>query len=132
MYFFIKRLADNNANSQPQNMTPLDEFYFNQKEPLGSCLIALRDLILQFDDKVAEKWYYRLPCFFHDGQMFCYIWIDKKTQHPYIAFYPGEHLQHPLLVQGSRIRSKVLTINPNQDIPIALIYEIILESITSR
>jgi len=45
-------------------MSKLDEFYLDQKEPLGSCLIELRDLIKAYNDQITERWYYRLPCFF--------------------------------------------------------------------
>lgn len=113
-------------------MTPLDEFYLNQKEPLGSCLMALRELILQYDDQITERWYYRLPCFFHDEKMFCYVWVSKKTQHPYIAFYPGRHLKNERLEQGNRTESKILTIDPQEDIPLELIYTIIAESLAAR
>jgi hypothetical protein len=111
-------------------MTALDEFYLNQKEPLGSCIIALRDLILKYNEEITEKWYYRLPCFFYRGKLLCYIWIDKKTQQPYIAFYPGKLLQHPALIQGNRTHSKILTLKSNADLPLKVIYAILEETLT--
>ena len=112
-------------------MTPLDEFYLTQKEPLGGCLMALRDLILAYDESMSERWYYRLPCFFYKEKICSYLWIDKKTQQPYIAFYPGVHLTHPLLEQGNRTQSKILRIHVNEDIPLESIYEILDESINT-
>lgn len=106
-------------------MTKLDEFYLSQKEPLSGCLLALRQLILDYAPEVSERWYYRLPCFFYEGKIFCYVWIERKTNLPYIAFYPGDKLEHPLLDQGNRTRSKILRIEPDQDIPLETIYEII-------
>ncbi len=111
-------------------MSKLDEFYLDQKEPLGSCLIALRDLIKAYNDQITERWYYRLPCFFYKDKIFCYVWIDKKTQNPYIAFYPGTKLKHPLLEQGNRTQSKVLHIQADEDLPLETIYNIISESLT--
>lgn len=112
-------------------MTPLNGFYHNQKEPIAGCLIALRDLILAYDKEVSERWYYRLPCFFYKGKIFCYVWIEKKSGPPYIAFYPGAHLSHPLLDKAKRTRSKILRISPTEDIPLEVIYEIIDEALTS-
>lgn len=110
-------------------MTALDKFYLDQKEPLGSCLIALRDLIKAYDNEITERWYYRLPCFFYKDKMFCYIWVDKKTQHPYIAFYPGKKLKHALLEQGDRTQSKILRLESDKDLPLKSIYAIIEESL---
>ncbi len=110
-------------------MTPLNTFYNSQKEPLNGCLMALRYLILAYNPNVSEKWYYRLPCFFYNNRIFCYVWIEKKTNLPYIAFYPGTHLTHPSLQQANRTRSKMLHIQPEKDLPIDLIYEIINESL---
>lgn len=94
--------------------------------------MALRYVILKYDKAVSEKWYYGLPCFFYKGQIFCYVWIEKKTSLPYIAFYPGMHLTHPLLEQAKRIRSKMLHIHPEKDLPLDIIYAIIAESLQNR
>lgn len=111
-------------------MTKLDEFYYQQKEPIAGCLLALRQLLLDFDKSlVEEKWYYRLPCFFYQKKLFCYIWIEKKTNSPYIAFYPGKKLDHPLLELGNRTSSKILRIDPNKDLPLEVIYAITNQSI---
>ena len=90
--------------------------------------MALRDLFLNYDSNVTEKWYYKLPCFFINGKLFSYIWIEKKSNTPYIAFYPGKKLNHPLLIKGNRTHSKILKIAPDQDLPIEIIDEIIQQS----
>ncbi len=108
-------------------MTKLDEYYHSQKEPLAGCLMALRQLILNYDRNVTEKWYYRLPCFMYANKLMCYVWVDRATNNPYIAFYPEKKLMHPLLTQGNRTHSKTLRIDPLKDIPIAVIYEILDE-----
>lgn len=115
-----------------EEVTPLESFYLNQEEPLQSCLLALRDLIKAYSPDITERWYYKLPCFFSEGKIFCYVWVEKKTSLPYIAFYPGEHLTHPLLEKGSRTKSKMLYIQPDQDLPLTVIYEIIDEILSSR
>lgn len=108
----------------------LDEFYLEKEEPLKSCLMALRDIILHYREGIYDKWYYRLPCFFYKDKIFCYVWVDRKTQHPYIALYPGKRLHHPALVLGNRKESKIFSINPNEDIPIETIHEIFEEALS--
>ena len=83
-------------------MKAIDKFYFDQEEPIKGCLEALRMIILKYNDSLEPRWYYRLPCFMLDNHLFCYLWIDKKTQFPYIAIGKGVKIDHPKLIQGNR------------------------------
>ena len=98
-----------------------DTFYLNKAEPIKSCLLALRDIILSQDEAVTETVKYGMPCFCYQNKMFCYLWTDKKTNYPYILMVEGKHLDHPQLAAGTRKRMKVLNINPNKDLPIKTI-----------
>jgi len=98
-----------------------ENFYLNKEEPNKSCLLALRDIILNQDDNVTETTKYGMPCFCYKLKMFCYLWVDKKTNEPYILFVEGQHLEHPKLETGNRNRMKILRLNSNEDIPIKTI-----------
>lgn len=100
----------------------VDAFYFNKEEPNKSCLLALRSIILDQDKNVTETRKYGMPCFCYKKKMFCYLWIDKKTNEPYILFVEGKHLNHPELETGERSRMKVFRINPTKDLPIKAIH----------
>jgi hypothetical protein len=102
----------------------LENFYLDQPEPNQSCLLALRDIILAFDDNIETAWKYKLPFFIYKGKMFCYLWKDKKTQEPYISMAKGSQIEHDLLEQGNRTVFKIMRINPNADIPIDSLHEI--------
>lgn len=106
-----------------------DHFYLNQPEPNRSCLLALRDIILAQDEQVIATTKYGMPCFCYRNKMFCYLWTDKKTHEPYILMVEGKHLNHPLLETGTRSRMKILRINPNEDIPIITIHEILKDAL---
>lgn len=110
-------------------MQNLDHFYLTESEPNKSCLLALRSLILVQDEHVTETRKYGMPCFCYKKKMFCYLWIDKKTDEPYILFVEGKHLDHPKLEAGSRSRMKIFRVNPNKDIPIKIIKEILLRAL---
>jgi len=100
----------------------IDEFYHNQEEPIKGCLLALKEIIQTYNPDFEPRWYYRLPCFMYQNQIFCYLWIDKKSQFPYIAIGKGVKIEHPDLIQGSRTFTKLLMIDPNEDIPIEKIH----------
>lgn len=95
-----------------------DQYYFSKDEPNRSCLLALRNFILSKHSGVMETKKYGMPCFCCGTKIICYLWIDKKTEEPYILFVQGSLLEHPLLEQGKRAKMKILRINPNTDLPI--------------
>ena len=107
-----------------------DPFYLEKSEPNKSCLLTLRDILLQFDPGVKETTKYGMPCFTFNNKAFAYLWTDKKTAEPYILFVEGNKLSFPELEKGSRARMKILRINPLADIPKDLL-EIILRAAIS-
>lgn len=110
-------------------MKEIDEYFLNQKEPLQSCLSTLREFILDSFEGMEEQWKYKMPCYSLGHKLICYLWVDKKTTLPYLLMVDGNKMQHPLLVSGKRARMKVFYIDPNEDIPVDLIQEIIIEGI---
>jgi hypothetical protein len=103
----------------------LDNFYFNQAEPNKSTLLALREIILKYDPAITNNWKYGMPFFSAQGKMFCYLWVHKKFKKPYIGFVDGKLMEHPDLLVEKRVRMKILLIDPNEDLPINLINELI-------
>ena len=53
--------------------------------------------------------------------MFCYLWIDKKINEPYIGIVEGDRIEHPSIEKGNRTRIKIFRVNPCEDIPIEII-----------
>lgn len=101
------------------------DFYFNIEEPNRSCLLVLRDIILEQDEHVSESIKWNSPCFSYKNKMFCFLMIDKKTKEPYVLIVEGHRLDFPELEQGTRTRMKSLSINPNKDIPIKMVEKIL-------
>ncbi|MBU2951348.1 DUF1801 domain-containing protein [Tamlana agarivorans] len=100
-------------------------FYFKKEEPIKSCVLAMRDILLQFDESITETTKYGMPCFCYKGKMFCYIWTDKKTLEPYYLIVEGNRIEHPQLETGNRSRMKIFRINPHEDLPIDTINTIL-------
>jgi hypothetical protein len=111
------------------NVTEQDHFYLKQEEPIRSCLLALREIILSQDKDIAAAWKYGMPFFCYKGKMFCYLWVHKKYKQPYIGFVEGKHLLHKLLIQEERARMKILLLNPDKDLPVKLIHLLLKQAL---
>jgi hypothetical protein len=110
-------------------ISELSSFYLNKSEPNKSCLLALRDLILNQDSNITETVKYGMPCFCYQKKMFCYLWTDKKTDLPYLLMVEGKHLHHPKLEIGSRSRMKIFTVDPGKNLPKKVIETILQEAL---
>lgn len=103
----------------------LQQYYLHKEEPVKSCLLALRIMILNQDECITETVKYRMPCFCYKKKMFCYLWTDKHTDEPYILMVEGKLLNHPKLEQGERSRMKILRVNPKKNLPTKTITSIL-------
>ncbi|TJZ61571.1 DUF1801 domain-containing protein [Sphingobacterium olei] len=110
-------------------MEQLHNYYLNKDEPNKSCLLALRDIILVQDVHIIETQKWGMPCFCYKKKMFCYLWVDKKTDEPYILMVEGKYLDHMELEEGGRSRMKILRVNPHKDIPIRTIESILQKAL---
>lgn len=102
-------------------------YYLSKVEPIQSCLLALKSIILKQDEQITESIKWGLPCFSYKNKMFCFLHVDKKTDEPYILFVEGNHLEHPELEKGDRLRMKIFKVNPKSDMPINTL-ELLLNS----
>ena len=110
-------------------MTKLEFFFFDKLEPIKSCLLTMRDILLNFDKDITGTLKNGMPCFCYKGKMFCYLWIDRKTDEPYFLMVEGKHLHHPVLETGNRSRMKIFRIDPEQDLPIMIIETILNDAL---
>lgn len=107
----------------------LYNFYLNKEEPNKSCLLALRDIILNQDTNITETQKWGMPCFCYGKKMLCYLWTAKKTDEPYLLLVEGKFLDHPELEKGERSRMKIFRINPHIDLPIHTIESILQQAL---
>ena len=107
-------------------MRDIDNYYFQKKEPAKSCLIALREIILNYDTRITEAWYYRTPFFCFEGERFCYLWMyKKKSSQPYLSFLRPYLIEHEALISEEDKRYKKIYFNPELDLPIETIQDIL-------
>ena len=107
-------------------MEKMDHFYLDYEEPIKSCLLALRDIILRQNPEISAAWKYGMPFFYFRGKMFCYLWVRKKSGQPYLGIVEGKHFDQPFLLQEKRSRIKIMLFDPTEDLPLETI-ELILQ-----
>ncbi|MBK9332957.1 MAG: DUF1801 domain-containing protein [Ignavibacteria bacterium] len=103
----------------------LDKFYFEKDEPIRTCLLKLRSIIVEQETNITETKKYGMPCFCYKKNILCYLWTDKKTDEPYILFAEGKYLDHPALEAGGRTRMKIFRVNPDKVLPLKTIENIL-------
>jgi len=106
-----------------------DNFYLQKEEPIQSCLLALRSIILSQDKDILSVWKYGMPFFCYKGKMFCYLWVHKKYHQPYLGIVEGQKFDHPGLIIEKRSRMKIMLFDPNKDLPIKTITAILKQAI---
>ena len=106
-------------------MKEIDNYFLQQEEPVKSCLLFLREHILNYNPNITEAWKYRMPFYCFKGKMFCYLWTHKKNGLPYIGIVEGKRIDHPALIIEARARMKIMLLDPNTDLPMETIDSIL-------
>jgi len=106
-------------------MKDIDLYFLQKDEPVKSCMLFMRHHILNFDSNITEAWKYRMPFFCYKGKMFCYLWVHKTNGLPYIGLVEGRKIDHPDLIIEKRSRMKIMLLDPNADLPLETINEIL-------
>lgn len=106
-------------------MEKMDHFYLDSEEPIKSCLLALREIILRQSPEISATWKYGMPFFCFRGKMFCYLWVHKKIGQPYLGIVEGKHFEQPFLLQEKRSRMKIMLFDPEEDLPLETIESIL-------
>ena len=110
-------------------MKNIDDYYLGQEEPIKSCFLALRQIILSLDEEVSNSLKYGMPFFSYKGKMFCYLWHHKKYKKPYIGIVEGHRFDEPFLLQEKRSRMKIMLFDPNENLPVKSIKSILQKAL---
>ena len=111
-------------------MTEIENYYSNQPEPIKGTLLALKEIVLSQDKNISHEWKYGMSFFCYKGKMFCYLWVHKKYKQPYIGIFEGQRFNDPDLLQESRSRIKIMLLNPEIDLPIKKIKNLLKKVLT--
>jgi len=103
----------------------VDNYFLEKEEPVKSYLLTLRDYILHYDKNITEVWQYKMPFYCYKGKRFCYLWVHKKFQQPYLGIVDGKKIKHPDLILEKRARMKIMLFDPMKDVPLKTIRAIL-------
>ena len=112
-----------------QNISDPDAYFLKQKEPIRSCLLALKEIILSQDKEITFAIKYGMPFFCFKNKMFCYLWFHKVFKQPYLGIVEGRLINHPNLIIEKRERMKILLLDPEKDLPLKRIESILKKAI---
>ncbi len=70
-----------------------------------------------------------MPFYCYRGKRFCYLWVHKKFNQPYLGIVDGNKIDHPDLLKENRSRMKILLIDPAKNIPVKKINAILKEAL---
>lgn len=110
-------------------MRDIDQYFHYKEEPVKSCLLAMRNYLLQYDPNITEAWKYRMPMYCYNGKMCCYLWIHKKWGQPYLGVVEGKLIEHPGLLEEKRARMKIFLLDPSKDLPIKELNKILKQMV---
>ncbi|GAA3639182.1 DUF1801 domain-containing protein [Flavivirga jejuensis] len=75
-------------------MKPVDEYFFNQKEPYQSIMLYVRSVILNTLPGVEEKYSYKIPFYNIGKKPMIYLNILKGKDYVDVAFVQGVLLEN--------------------------------------
>ncbi|MBR09793.1 MAG: hypothetical protein CMP48_19165 [Rickettsiales bacterium] len=107
-------------------MSPLEAYFDEKPEPLKGTLAALKQIIMSSDSRIEIAFKYRTAFFCIANKNVCYLSINTKGQ-LYIGFILGYKLQHSSLAVEGRKQIKVYYVDPNEDINLEELQEILHE-----
>jgi len=113
-------------------MRPIDYFYEKQTTENKACLLLLRELILTHNEDITESLRWNIPCYKFQDSMICLLNIDKKSALPYVLWVDGKALKHPSLVLGSRKRMRILHIDPNANVDVRVIKDLLDQAVSLK
>ncbi len=70
-------------------MKPVDEYFFNQKEPYQSIMLYVRSVILNTLPEVEERYSYKIPFYNIGKKPMVYINVLKGKDYVDVAFVQG-------------------------------------------
>jgi hypothetical protein len=110
-------------------MLETHNFFHTLEEPYQSCLLFLRNFILESSENISESWKSHTPFYYYRKKWIVFISYHPKTKVIYIAFVDGAKISHPLLVGEGRKKMKILYIDPEKDIEVRALKQIMKKAI---
>ena len=107
----------------------VDNYFITLAEPERSCLLFLRQFILDFSNSITEKRKFNTPFYYVNTKWMSFLSFDPKTKEIYISFVDGFKMQHPQLVSEGRKKMKIFRIDAHKDVDVKSLKEILEKAV---
>lgn len=97
----------------------LENYYLKQTEPVQSCLLALKSIIMGINPQITHERKYQIPFFYYKGKKLSYLWVTRKKLQ--VGFIEDKCLQEPIAGIRLKDRYQSIIVNPTEDIPFEII-----------
>ena len=104
-------------------LNPLENYFLKQPEPHQSCMLYLRKWLTA--QGLEEQYKYLTAMYYHKGKPLCYLSVRTKDKQLYIGFMKGYLMKHTKLEKEGRKQIKVLYLDPEKDVPVKILSEIV-------
>ena len=113
-------------------MNPAETYILSQEEPLQSIMLFIRQLIFETIPEVEEKFKWKLPFYYVNGDGICYLNVLKNTHFVDLGFIHGFKLSNKQGVLKSRNRKMVKSLEYStlESVDINCLKEILLEAVS--
>jgi hypothetical protein len=102
-------------------VTTLESYYLSKPEPYQSCLLALRDIILQTNPDICHERKFQIPFFTYKQKKLGYLWLNGKKL--MVGFCLDKSLQEVTTGVKPKDQYESIQVDPNEDIPVEIILE---------
>ncbi len=112
-------------------MNPAENYILNQKEPLQSIMLFVRQIILETLPNVEEKYKWKIPFYYANVKGVCYLNILKNTNYVDLCFIKGFKLSNKQgVLKATRNRKMVKSIEYHslESVDVNVLKEILLEA----
>jgi len=112
---------------EPDMNTKLEDYYLRQPEPFQGCLLALKHIILNLDERITHERKYQIPFFYFEGKKLAFLWMNRKKL--MLGFVTDKSIYPSKDGIKQKDRLEMIQIDPNIDLPMEMIAAKLLEQI---
>jgi hypothetical protein len=102
----------------------IDNYYLSLPEPEQSVLLFLHQFFVN-DMMLQHQRKFNTPFYYLDGKWFSFLDYNPKKRSIHISFVKGNEVSHPKLLSEGRKQMKIYKINPEKDININELKEVV-------
>lgn len=99
--------------------TQLEDYYLRHPEPFQGCLLALKHIILNLDERITPERKYQIPFFCFEGKKLAFLWMNRKKL--MLGFVTDKSIYPSKAGVKQKDRLEMIQIDPNADLPVEMI-----------